>query len=99
MDHVLVGRISISMGLSMKRRGNLETCLMSYFVCTSIPHKPLGWRLHQAGLFQRRYKCEKLCELVGRREKPLWESRCEWEKTDVLAAAQLGNESAASACG
>ena len=38
-------------------------------------------------------------ELVGRRGKPLWESHCEWEKIDVLAAAQLDNESAPFAGG
>lgn len=87
------------MGFSMKRKGNLETCLMSYLVSTSFPHKPLGWRLQQAGLFQRRHKSAELYELVGRRGKLLWESQCELEKTDVLAAVQLDNESAHNACG
>lgn len=54
---------------------------------------PSGW------LFQRRHKFTELYELVGRRGKPLWESHREREKTDVLAAVLVDNESAPSARG
>lgn len=72
-----------------------DVLLVFLFFCpqTLRLETPSGW------LFQGRHKFTELYELVGRMGKPLWESHCEWEKTDVLAAVLVDNESAPSARG